>query len=130
MTSKTGRFVAAAQPIKQLAYHDYDQLKPEDRTSLLMMANSLVPEADMTIVGGKRNIKPGNPWPIPEPHTHEVSEIYMILGDLTVEIILDGEGHEVTGPTCVFIPAGVTHTMRMIKGSGYSFGILRKGEYP
>jgi len=129
MTGKTGRFIAAARPIEQLAYHDYNKLEPEDRTSKLMMDSSLVPEADMTIVGGRKNIKPGNFWPVPDPHKHDVSEIYMILGDLTVEVILDGEGHEVTGPTCVFIPAGMMHTMRMIRGSGYSFGILRKGEY-
>jgi hypothetical protein len=47
----------------------------------------------MTAVGGKRNIKPGSFWSIPERHTQDVSEVYMILGDLTVEIILDGKGH-------------------------------------
>ena len=129
MTSKTDRFVAAARPIKQLAYHDYTTLEPEDRTSKLMMDSSLVPEADITVVGGRKEIKPGRYWSVPEPHKHEVSELYMILGDLTVEVILDGEGHEVTGPACVFVPAGMMHTIRMIRGSGYSFGILRAGKY-
>lgn len=129
MTSKTDRFVVAARPSEQLAYHDYTKLHPEDRTSKMMMDSSLVPEADITVVGGRREIKPGRYWPVPEPHKHEVNELYMILGDLTVEVILDGEGHEVTGPTCVFIPAGMMHTIRMIRGSGYSFAILRAGKY-
>ena len=130
MASKTARFIVTPQPIiGPVAYHDYTKLKPEERTLKRMMDSSLVPEADMTVRGGWTEVKNGPQASFVEPHIHEVSQMYIILGDLTAEVSLDGERHELTAPACVFIPAGMMHTIRMLKGSGYFLGIMRAGEY-
>ena len=130
MPRKTDRFIVTPQPVEQLVYHDLAKRKQEGRTVQKMMDSSLVPEADMTVMGGNRiELKEHPLKAIIEPHKHEVSELYVILEDLVLEVILDGERHEVTGPACVFIPAGMTHTFRILVGSGCVLAILRAGKY-
>lgn len=130
MPGKTDRFIVTPQPVEQLVYHDLVKLKLQGRTVKKMMDSSLVPEADITVIGGTRTeVKEGPRESIVEPHTHEVSELYVILGDLVDEVILDGERHEVTGPACVFIPAGMTHAICALRGSGYTLAIVRAGKY-
>lgn len=62
-----------------------------------------------------------------EPHKHEVSEVYGVIGDLSVEFILEGERREVTGPASLFIPAGMMHACRPLRGSGYFLAVHRSG---
>ena len=64
-----------------------------------------------------------------EPHKHRVSSLYGVIGELTIEVTLDGEKHEVSGPGSVFIPSGVVHTVRYLKGHGYLIAILMSGKY-
>lgn len=130
MPRKTDRFIVTPQPVEQLVYHDLPKPKLQGRTVKKMMDNSLVPEADMTVFGGSRIELRHHPLKvIIHPHKHEVSELYVILEDLVLEVILDGERHEVTGPACVFIPAGMTHSFRVLGGSGYILAIVRAGKY-
>ena len=93
------------------------------------MNASLIPEADMGMGIRKIEHVPDNFERDLEPHKHEVSEIYAVIGDLTVEFFLEGETREITGPAALFIPAGMMHTYRPVKGSGYFVIVSRGGEY-
>jgi len=129
MASKTERFIVPAQLIEELPYHDMAKARAELGSSYDYMSNSLLPEADINV--GIDHIKqvPVDFKSHIEPHKHQVSEVYAIIGDLTVEVILDGERHEVSGPAGVFIPAGMIHTMRPLRGSGYFAAVMRGGKY-
>ncbi len=129
MTSKTDRFIVSPQPIEELVYHDMPQMKRVPGSHNTFMDSSLVRAADILLHVREVKEVPSDLKSHVEPHKHDVSQLYGIIGELTIEVILDGERHEVKGPACVFIPAGTTHTLRLLKGNGYLLAILRKGKY-
>ena len=110
-------------------HHDAARVKEELGTAYTYMDSSLVPEADMRFV--VRHIKnvPPDFKPYVELHKHEASQLYALIGDLTYEVTLEDERHEVTGPAAVFIPAGMTHSLCPLRGSGYIVTVVRAGKY-
>jgi len=131
VAGKTERFIVTPQPrLEDIpAHHDAARVREELGTPYIYMARSLVPEADMYFV--LRHIKnvPPDFKPYVKPHKHDVSHFYAIIGELTYEVTLEDERHEVTGPASIFIPAGMTHTIRPLRGSGYIAIVMRAGEY-
>ena len=69
------------------------------------------------------------PKPNVEAHKHKVSSFYGVIGDLTIEVTLEDERYEVSGPGSVFIPEGIMHSIRALKGTGYVIIALRQGKY-
>jgi len=129
MASKTKRFIVPAQLIEELPYHDMARAREEFGPAYDYMSKSLVPEADINVSIDHIKQVPADFKPHIEPHTHPVSEVYLVIGDLTVEITLEDERHEVSGPAGVFIPAGMIHTMRPLRGNGYFAAVLGGGKY-
>lgn len=127
MTGKTGRFIVTPRLLEELTYHDM-RLR-EMGPLYTFMDRALVPEADVVVLVHDVKKVPPNFKPYVEPHTHEVSQLYNLIGELTFEATLDGERHEVTAPASIFIPAGVKHTIRPLRGSGYVVVVLRSGKY-
>jgi len=65
-----------------------------------------------------------------EPHVHDFSQAYIFPEEgLTFEVELDGEKYVKESPITVFIPAGVKHTIRMIKGKGFEVSLTRTSKY-
>ena len=58
-----------------------------------------------------------------------IFQAFNLIGDLTVEVTLDGEKHEVSSPAAVFVPAGMMHTIFPLKGSGYVVVTMRGGKF-
>ena len=133
MARKIDKYVIVPEhvdPERPVPYHETStRIDRELGPGLSYASNNLVPGADMRI--GVRKIKqvPPNYVSHLAPHKHEVSEVYGVIGDLTVEFILDGETREVTGPASMFIPAGMMHTYRPVRGSGYFMIVYRGGDY-
>ncbi|MFC1592894.1 hypothetical protein ACFL4C_02655 [Candidatus Omnitrophota bacterium] len=130
MSSKTDRFIVIPQVSEeQVAYHDMALAEQQIGHFYNYMDNSMVEGADITF--GIREVKqvPPEMKSYIEPHKHDVSQLYVILGDLTVEFILEGERHEVTGPSSVFIKPGMMHTTCPIRGSGSMLVYLSRGKY-
>ena len=48
---------------------------------------------------------------------------------LEVEVELEGKRTAVRAPTSVFIPAGVEHALRILRGTGTVLSIVRSGTY-
>ncbi|GIW67378.1 MAG: hypothetical protein KatS3mg096_246 [Candidatus Parcubacteria bacterium] len=63
-------------------------------------------------------------------HSHSVDQMYMWIGNkknlkgLKVEVFLGDENYILNSPVAVYIPAGIKHSHRYIKGSGFFIGIL------
>ena len=66
-----------------------------------------------------------------EPHKHDVSQLYGIIGEITVEVILDGERHEVKGDHSLRIHSSRYYTRHApTEGERLSsINIERKGKY-
>lgn len=130
MTSKIDHFIVKPKPReKAIPYHDDNRAAREIGAASVYMDNSLVPEADVRVsVRGIKQVPPDYKAHV-APHKHEVSQVYGVIGDLTVEFVLEGERREVTGPASIFIPAGMMHSCRPVRGSGYSLTVYCDGEY-
>ncbi|MET8165971.1 cupin domain-containing protein [Streptomyces sp. NPDC005329] len=71
--------------------------------------------------------------PVADPHRHEVDEIYFLVsphpGGARIEVLVDGDRHELTSPALLRVPAGAEHrflTLEAEPGS-YCFGLLLGG---
>lgn len=57
-------------------------------------------------------------------HSHDFVETYLFLGSgpehtgLTAEVTLEDECHRIESPASVYIPAGMKHRYKMVKGTG------------
>ena len=130
--NETGRFIVGPEPIKELAYHDMDRLDRELGTSLFKyMDSGMVPESDLYVMIRKVERE------IPEeldlgftPHTHDVTQLYCLVGDVKLEVTLGTDKHMACAPATIFVPAGMMHCFKYAGGTGYIVNILRAGKYP
>jgi len=125
-------------PVSSLPHHE----NAPDVQYPVLMSKSLVPEADVWIThlfasripeALAQNIQS---FGKASRHKHSAPEIYIFVGDedaLTAEITLGDETYEVSSPGCVYIPAGLPHSIRPIKAvAGKSAGfipVVLAGEY-
>ncbi len=131
MAGKTARFITHPKRLNKLVHHDMSKIGGEEHNAVLddYMDNSMVPEADVVLlVNDIRKVTPDYKG-YDEAHRHDATQLYAIIGDLTVEAFLDDERHEVQGPACIFIPAGMKHVLRELSGSGYLIVVVRQGKY-
>ena len=128
MTGKTDYLIVKPRIHEELVYHDMERARKEIGLPYHYMGNTLVQGADVH-VGLQEIKKVPDDFEFVEPHEHDVSQFYGIIGNLRVEVLLEDERHEIDGPASIFIPAGMRHTFRPLKGSGYVMIVLRKGEY-
>ncbi len=129
MSGKTDRFIVRPQLIGEIAYHDMSRARQQIGPSYNYLDQSLVGEADMVVHLTEVRQVPSDFKSYVGPHQHEVSSFYGIVGELTVEVTLDDESHEVTGPASIFIPPGMMHAIRPLRGKGQMMIILRRGKY-
>jgi len=129
MTGKTDRFFITPRVNKEVLYHDMSRAQKELGPSYGYMSSSLVEGADLSIAVREIRHVPPDFKPFIEPHKHDVSQFYGTVGNLTIEVMVESDIHEVKGPVGIFIPPGVVHTIRPVKGKGYLIAVSRSGEY-
>ncbi|MEW5946125.1 MAG: hypothetical protein AB1742_08005 [bacterium] len=125
-------------PVSSLPHHEN---MPSVQYPVLM-SKSLVPEADvwatMLFASSIPDILAENiqSFGRAAPHKHTAPEIYILVGDddaIAAEITLGGEKYEVSSPCCVYIPAGLPHSIRPIRArAGKAAGfipVVLSGEY-
>ena len=121
--------IVPAEIVTEIAFHDMKKVQDQG-PSINFIDNKLFPGADI-IVHARNVLKTGPESPDwIEPHSHEVSQYYIVMEGLTMEVTLNGEAKEVVGPSTILIPAGVPHSARPLRGKGYYVFILMKGVYP
>jgi len=130
MGGRTDRFIVQPIPVGEILHHDMSRFQEErDVNPVNYLDESLVPEADLVVHVSEVKRVPPDFKPYVAPHQHEVSSFYGLVGDLTVEVQLDDEKREVTGPASIFIPPGLKHSIRPLRGKGHMIIILRQGRY-
>ena len=130
MAKKTDRFIVRPKPVGEIVHHDVSRAKQQlGATPYIYLENSMVPEADLVVHVTEVKQVPPDFKSYVSPHKHEVSSFHGIVGELTVEVLLEDETHEVTGPASIFIPPGMIHSIRPLRGKGMMIIILRRGHY-
>jgi hypothetical protein len=84
----------------------------------------IVPEAQVTIHGHWIERKPqkreSSKRPVVLPHSHDVDQVYLCLGEpgaYEMEVVLGDEKHTAKCPFAVYIPAGLRHWISWEKTS-------------
>ena len=130
MASQSSRFIIRPKPVGEIPHHDMLRFQEErDLVPMNYLDDSLLPETDLVVHVTEVKRVPPDFKPYVQPHQHTVSSFYGLVGDLTVEVLLGDEKREVTGPASIFIPPGMSHSIRPLRGKGFMVIILRQGHY-
>lgn len=116
----------------QVQHHDMDAIKKLG-VARKYLDQSLYEKANTRIIIRKLDGNNENQEKYMNPHSHDVSQIYLVIGEpgeLVFEIHLDDETYTVESPGTIFIPAGVQHWEKYLHGKGYLATVLAKGQYP
>lgn len=124
--------VVKPQEQAHLAHHIESRLPAAYGPRLLHLSDKLVPGADVFITSRSVTALGGPAEPNVLPHRHHVSQTYLFFspdGTLEVEVELEGSRTLVRAPASVFIPPGVEHALRILRGTGTVLSIVRSGRY-
>lgn len=79
---------------------------------------------------------PSKYLPDPEPHRHQVDQLYVLVGPpgaFSLEVTLEDETYVVESPRLIYIPAGTLHSMRErsvdAHAKGYLVNVYLGGRY-
>jgi len=114
----------------ELPFHEDGQ-----GTRYLFLDNSIVPESNLyTIVRTVNEVTEDKQSHV-EIHKHNCNSTFIFLGNkpnlegLICGVTLGDEKHIVSSPASVFIPKGLEHSYRFIRGSGKYINIVLSGNY-
>ena len=131
-SAASAALIVEPRELAHLANHIESKLPAAYGPRLLHLSDGLVPGADVFITSRSVTSLDGPAEPNVVPHTHKVSQTYMFFspdGSLEVEVELEGQRTPVRAPASVFIPAGVEHALRILRGTGTVLSIVRSGNY-
>lgn len=120
------------RPTSEIRYH-YDTA-PGKR--YVLINQDRLPEADLYVI--ERRVGSGvtaEQEPYVDVHRHNCSSFYIFRGteaapdSLHVEVRLGDEVRIVQSPCQVFIPAGLSHTLRIVRGPGSFVHVVLRGDY-
>ncbi|MHA1276043.1 MAG: hypothetical protein ACTSQI_08380 [Candidatus Helarchaeota archaeon] len=142
MSSKYAKnIVSGVKTVRSLPYH-----KPDKFFYPLLMSNTRVPNATMWCYyfflhpNEELAKNPAISWADRHRHPEGSDETYFIIGDkdsivvvITIGDNAEMETYEVASPGAVFIPAGVTHSIKPIRMKpgtcGGILAVVTNGEY-
>ena len=130
MTGKTDNLIVKAQKLTSVIYHDISRAEREVGPVFNFIDDTNFSGQDIVVRIRRVDQVPPDLKYFVDPHTHEVDKFYIVTDGLTIEVLLGDETHEVEGPATAYIPAGMKHTMRPIRGKGYLLVLLKKASYP
>ena len=113
----------------QIAHHKMGGLA-ELGPLVAFLNKEMVEGADLNIFVHHISVKSDEGPDYVTVHAHDVSQAYVFPDEgLEFEVTFEEEKYTVHSPATVFIPPGVKHNLKIIKGSGMEVCILRKGWY-
>ncbi|MBN1829972.1 MAG: hypothetical protein JW884_12635 [Deltaproteobacteria bacterium] len=87
-----------------------------------------LPESSIRVTMRHLQEIPPDYKPHVETHYHDADKLYILLPDgdsnLEARVVLDGEEYTVLSPVTIFIPKGLPHSYRPLKGRGILLMIL------
>jgi 2-isopropylmalate synthase len=107
-----------------------DSLGPRYR----LLWDNIVPDSDIKVLV-RHILGISSEYPdYVERHIHDVSKVYILLseepGTLEEEVTLGDEKYAVKSPAAIFVPAGLEHHIKFMKGHGLHIMVMpTKGSY-
>ena len=128
--SQPRNYIIKPEKVKSLPYHDIERMESEIGPLYKFVDPQKVAGADVTILVRKveREISARKKIGA-SVHKHSFDQLYCILGDLSVEIFMNGKRKTIQGPASVFLPAGLDHASDFVGGKGYAVNILFTKKY-
>jgi len=97
---------------------------------IAFLNREMVDGADLNIFVHHIEVKGDEGPDYVDVHTHDVSQAYVFPEEgLEFEVILGEETYTAKSPATVFIPPGLEHNLKILRGKGIEVCILRKGYY-
>ncbi len=129
-TKEIERFIVKPHRIEDLIYHDISRMEREVGPLFRFMDGKMVPESDVTVLVRDVQKEVSKEAEVgPSLHRHDANQLYCLLGDLAVEVIMDSARRVVQGPASILIPAGTEHAIRFSGGKGFLVNILSRSGY-
>ncbi|MFW9779460.1 MAG: hypothetical protein ACFFE8_11450 [Candidatus Heimdallarchaeota archaeon] len=119
---------------EEIPHHDSSEME-KIGANMVLLDDSLFSGAGVRITTRIVRGVVDEPEDYVELHTHEVDQVFIYLGEagnessLEVEFRFEEEVYRIKSPTTVFVPKGVAHTQKIIRGSGRYITLLKKGKY-
>jgi hypothetical protein len=130
MEQRMKRYIVKPQTIKELVHHDISKMEQEIGPLFKFMDREMVPESDVTLLVRQVNRELENELSVgASPHAHDVNQLYCLLGDFELEVLLGDEKHRIKAPASILVPAGLQHAIRFASGKGYLVNILSGARY-
>lgn len=123
------RLIVKLQKIEELVHHDIGKMEEEVGALFQYMRRQMVAEADLTLLVRQIERDPHSGQMGPSPHRHEANQLYCLLGDIEVEVIIENERATVKGSASILIPVWKTHAIRFISGMGFLVNVLGDASY-
>ncbi len=124
------KYIVRPQLIEELVHHDISRMEKGVGPLFKFMDRQMVEESDVTVLVRRVEKDPPQNLVIgPSLHTHEVNQLYCLLGDIEVEVTLKDEKHRARGPASILVPAGIEHAIRFLGGKGYLVNVLSGAKY-
>ena len=124
--------IVKPEEVTEIKHHDVEKMKDIGNV-FKYLDGSMVEGADLRIMVRKIESHTENKEDYVKPHTHEVDQFYLLVGEpgqLAFEITLGDEKVRVESPCTVHIPKGLPHCEKYLKGNGHLITVLTKGTYP
>ena len=97
---------------------------------IAFLNREMVDGADLNIFVHHIEVKGDEAPDYVDVHTHDCSQAYVFPEPgLRFEVILGEETYTEKSPATVFIPPGLKHNLKILRGKGIEVCILRKGYY-
>lgn len=132
MTGDSKSRITVPRELETLAHHDESRLPAAYGPRVVHLHEDMADGADLFITS-RRVVKLEAPAePNVSPHRHAVSQTFLFTsenGSLEFEIEIDGRHERGKAPATVFVPAGAMHSLRVLRGTGTVYSILRSGQY-
>ena len=124
------KYIVMPKRVEELIHHDISRMEKKAGPLFRFMDGSMVPEADVTVLVRDVQREVSRETGVgPSLHRHDSNQIYCLLGDLAVEVIMDGQKRLVQGPASILIPAGTDHAIRFSGGRGFLVNVLSRSQY-
>lgn len=132
MTGDSKSRITLPRKLDTLAHHDESRLPPAYGPRVVHLHEGMADGADLFITSRSVVRLEAPAEPNVSPHRHDVSQTFLFTSDdgsLEFEIEIDGRHETGRAPAAVFVPAGAMHSLRILRGTGTVFSILRSGQY-
>jgi mannose-6-phosphate isomerase-like protein (cupin superfamily) len=125
-------YITKPRVLKELAHHDESKVVEAYDDRVWWIGDELVSGSDVFVTTRRVTNLNAPTESYVAPHIHDASQTYLFIADeggMEVEVTIGSQTRALTAPMSVFVPAGESHSVHVLRGTGTVLAILRNGKY-